>query len=143
MSSIEATSNVKDMLLNGASKDELMEALEKEIAAAQKEIEEAEAASKREKESNEARKRAREKMIVAVIEYLDTAGFIDKDSFNDEDIAEISNTIEEVEQDYLPLMLFTNKVKSAKRKKSTKDNISSVDKDILADDIIKEFLKSL
>ena len=142
MSNIEAASNVKDMLLSGVSKEELIDALEKEITAAQKEIDEAEAAKAKEKESNDALKQAREKMILAIVEYLDFVGIIDKNIINSEDIEEIGNAVAEVEKDYFPLMLFTSKIKGVKGKKSTKDT-TSTNKSIDADDIIKEFLKSL
>lgn len=141
MSDIKATSNVKDMLLNGASKEDLMKSLEREIAAAQKEIDEATAAAKeREKKANDAAA-ARKAMVLAIVDYLDYMGFIDKDIIDEDDIGEITKTVAEVEKDYLPLMLFTSKMKNIQGKKGAKNTSSN--KSTSADDIIKEFLKSL
>ena len=138
MRDIEAC-NVKEMLLDGATKEELMKALEDEIESAQKEIDEAKA----DKEQDEAdMDQIRMDLICSVIDYLDALGLLDADKFEDKDYEELNDDIKQIEREMMPqIMLIDALKKAAASKKKEEKKTPPVSES--ADEIIKKFLKSL
>ena len=137
------TSNVKEMLLDGATKEELIKALEDEIESAQKEIDAAKASAEQDEADME---EIRMDLICCVIEYLDALGLVDEDKFEDEDIERLNHEIKEIEKEMMPQILFLEAMKRAftseKNVSKEKDSESQY-KHKNADEIIKKFLKSL
>lgn len=131
--------NVKEMLSNGVSEDELVKALREEIELAKKEIEEAKAKKKEEQERNDALDSLRMDLISAAIKYMDGLKLIDGSAYKEEDYNQLNKDIKKLEKGIFPQLLFFDTI--AKKKEPKEKKYTNKEYDI--DKIIDEFLESL
>ena len=131
------TSNVKEMLLDGATKEELMKALEDEIELAKKEIEQTKEKEREEQERNSALDSLRMDLISAAIKYMDGLKLIDGSVYKEEDYKQLNEDIKSLEKGIFPQLLFFNTMKKKPKEKKYINKKSNID------EIIDKFLESL
>ena len=134
--------DVKGMLLNGTTKEEMLKSLEDEIAAAQEEIAAEVAKEKAEKEKAVHVDELRDAVIHAAIDYLDALNIINKEDFSEEDFRTASKAVKDSENRFKDSMVFWDQIQNSFEKRS-KEHMNLVSKMMDSDRELREFLKSL
>ena len=151
----EYNKSIKEMLLEGATEDELLNILKNQISAAQTEIDEDNKAKAKEAEKAETVAATRKSAIIAIINYLNALNLV-PDELTEEELNEIYEELDkEIEKyekfftrynDLISILISANTLKEEKKEEKRPlkgfNNIKvSVDED--ADDIIKNFIRDL
>ena len=153
----EYNKSIKEMLLEGATEDELLNILKSQINAAQTEIDEDNKAKAKEAEKAETVAATRKAATIAIINYLNALNLV-PDELTEEELNEIYEELEKEMEKYEKTFLRWNgfiinmlaDAESSKEEKKKEEkyplkgfsNIKvSVDED--ADDIIKNFIRDL
>ena len=152
----EYNKSIKEMLLEGATEDELLNILKSQINAAQTEIDEDNKAKAKEAEKAETVAATRKSAITAIINYLNALDLI-PDDLTEEELNEIYEELEKEMEKYEKTFLrwngfivnMLNNADSLKEEKKEKkyplkklDSIKvSINED--ADDIIEKFIRDL
>lgn len=151
----EYNKSIKEMLLEGATEDELLNILKNQINAAQTEIDEDNKAKAKEAEKAETVAATRKAATTAIINYLNALNLV-PDELTEEEFNEIYEELDkEIEKyekfftrynDLISILISANTLKEEKKEEKHPlkgfSNIKvSVDED--ADDIIKNFIRDL
>lgn len=125
--------NLKEMLESGATVEELRESFEKQIADAQKAIEQ-DMAKEAEAQRVKREADARHTMVMAAIQYMSLRGYLTTEEVKAaiENSEEIEAELKELEEEYVPYIRILKDVLEYAENKEDK-----------TDDIIERFLKGL
>lgn len=135
--------DIKQMLLEGKTFDELMNQFVSEVKATQNEIE----AEKAKQDQDAQLDKSRTIMVGAIVDYMMKLGVIDPEDFTNEDLEELEQAIKAGEQQYRVGMQAIHKLKNelsgAKQgdchSRSVKRKSSVVDEDKILADFLAQF----